>query len=133
MTPAAKGAASPHFTVESTGGSITVPDPAGRPTLVMFFQEAGTPTCSQQVATVDAEHELLDQLGARAVCLSTDPPERQVEFAAALGGSRHSVRALRARGPGRRSAARGHRGSGAASAGRSVCICDQMPHARPPC
>jgi peroxiredoxin len=54
----------------------------------MFFQEAGTPTCSQQVATVDAEHELLDQLGARAVCLSTDPPERQVEFAAALGGSR---------------------------------------------
>lgn len=80
-----EGDRAPAFSVDSTAGPVIVPDPRGRPTLVMFFQEAGTPACTQQVTSVAAERETLDQLGAAAVCLSTDPPERQAGFAILIG------------------------------------------------
>lgn len=84
----ARGDVAPRFSVETTRGPLTVPDAQGRCTLVMFFQEAQTPTCTQQVASLNAEYETLVDLSAQAVCLSSDPPERLAAFAATLGDAR---------------------------------------------
>ena len=79
------GDRAPKLTLNTARGDLRIPDPAGRPVLLMFFQEAGTPTCSTQVSALGAEQEMLDELGAVAVCVSTDPPERQRAFAESLG------------------------------------------------
>ena len=80
------GQQAPKLTLTTTDGSVMVPDSAGRPTLLMFFQEAGTPACSLQVASLNGESETLKELDALAVCVSTDPIERLSEFASSLGG-----------------------------------------------
>ncbi|HZU77171.1 MAG TPA: redoxin domain-containing protein [Dehalococcoidia bacterium] len=74
------------FELAGLDGPVRVPDPQGRRTLLMFFQEAGTPTCSTQVQSVASEAPLLDELGAIAVCVSTDPPEALQRFRANLNG-----------------------------------------------
>ena len=73
------------FELRCTRGIVTVPDPGGRKTVLMFFQEAGTPVCSAQVRALGDEHALLAELGAAAVCVSTDEPEQQDAFSATLG------------------------------------------------
>ena len=61
------------FVLETLDGSLQVPDPAGRRTVLMFFQEANTPLCSSQVVSINDEAALLQELQAIAVCISTDP------------------------------------------------------------
>jgi peroxiredoxin len=80
-----EGARAPSLTLHTTTGDVRVPDPAGRPVLLMFFQEAGTPTCTTQVSSLAAERALLDETGALAVCISTDPMDRLEAFARAIG------------------------------------------------
>jgi peroxiredoxin len=74
------------FELSGPAGTVCIPDPAGRPTVLMFIQEAGTPTCDTQARSLAGEHELLRELGAVAVCASTDPPERLATLAGELAG-----------------------------------------------
>jgi len=82
------GAVAPHLTLNSAAGQVDVPHREGRPVLLVFFQEAGTPTCTTQVASVVQEEETIAELGAVAICVSTDPLEQQRAFAASLGTTR---------------------------------------------
>ncbi|HEY7294785.1 MAG TPA: peroxiredoxin family protein [Dehalococcoidia bacterium] len=84
MQPLTAGQHAPPFTLPALDGSASVPDPAGRRLVVMFFQEAGTPTCTTQVLSLAQEAELLGELGAAALFISTDPLARLRDFAATL-------------------------------------------------
>lgn len=86
--PPATGARIEPFTLETTRGVLHVPDPAGRSVVLLFYVEAGTPACSAQIAAVDAEAEVLDEMGGLAVAVSTDPAARQTAFADRLGCAR---------------------------------------------
>jgi peroxiredoxin Q/BCP len=67
------------------GGSLGRDDLAGTTTVLLFYLEAATPDCRQQLVTFAAEAETLGALGARVVAISADPPERLVEWAEELG------------------------------------------------
>jgi peroxiredoxin len=67
------------------GGSLGRDDLAGTTTVLLFYLEAATPDCRQQLLTFAAEAETLGVLGARVVAISADPPERLVEWAEKLG------------------------------------------------
>ncbi len=79
------GEQAPKLMLWSLDGVIEIPDPAGRIVALMFYHEASTPACATQLASLYAEKSLLDELGAVAVFVSTDPVERQSRFADALG------------------------------------------------
>jgi len=78
------GQPAPPFRLPELDGQAVVPDPAGRRLVLMFFQEAGTPTCTTQVQSLAQEGELLTELGADAIFISTDPLARLQEFAGQL-------------------------------------------------
>ncbi len=78
------GQAAPPFTLPALDGSASVPDPDGRRLVLMFFQEAGTPACTTQVQSLAQEAELLGELDADALFVSTDSLERLQEFARGL-------------------------------------------------
>jgi len=78
------GQPAPPFTLPALSGSAGVPDPGGRRQVLMFFQEAGTPTCTMQVRSLADEAALLGELGAAALFVSTDSLERLQAFAAEL-------------------------------------------------
>ncbi len=78
------GQPAPAFQLPELDGEAVVPDPAGRRLVLMFFQEAGTPTCTTQVQSLAQEGELLTELGADAIFISTDPLARLQEFAGEL-------------------------------------------------
>lgn len=86
MEPLKVGDVAPAFALpDAAGDLVRVPDPAGHAVLLMFFQEAATPTCTTQIGSLAREAPLLHDLGAIAACLSADPPERLRAFAAQLG------------------------------------------------
>lgn len=78
------GQPAPAFRLPELDGEAVVPDPAGRRLVLMFFQEAGTPTCTTQVQSLARESELLSDLNAEALFISTDPLARLQAFAEAL-------------------------------------------------
>lgn len=67
------------------GGSLGRDDLAGGSAVVLFYLEAATPDCRQQLVTFASETETLEALGARVVAISADPPERLEEWAQRLG------------------------------------------------
>ncbi|HEY2703817.1 MAG TPA: redoxin domain-containing protein [Candidatus Dormibacteraeota bacterium] len=67
------------------GGTLGRDDLAGTTTVLLFYLEAATPDCRQQLVTFAAEAESLEALGARVVAISADPPERLAEWAGKLG------------------------------------------------
>lgn len=73
------------LTLATTRGPITVPDADGRPTLLLFYVEAGTPLCVRQLGAFEQDAELLDEARAVVIAISVDPPERQQAFAITLG------------------------------------------------
>ena len=86
LEPVTVGDLAPPFALpDLEGAHVRVPDRAGRALVLMFFQEAATPTCTTQIGSLARETPLLAELGAAAVCLSADPPERLRAFAAQLG------------------------------------------------
>ncbi len=85
MTTPVEGSLAPPVTLVTNGGPVSIPDPGGKPVILMFFEEALTPACSNQVASLYSEAAIIEQLGAIAVCVSADPLERQLAFAGSLG------------------------------------------------
>lgn len=67
------------------GGTLGRDDLAGGTAVVLFYLEAATPDCRQQLVTFASEAETLEALGARVVAISADPPERLREWAEKLG------------------------------------------------
>jgi peroxiredoxin len=85
MSPAA-GDLAPDFRCGvAGGGTLGREDLAGRPAVLLFFLEAATPDCRQQLSTFAGEAETLSALGARVVAISADPPERLAEWGTRLG------------------------------------------------
>ena len=52
----------------------------GGPLLVLFYTEAGTPLCTQQLCAVRDDFPLLTELHANAVAISSDPPDAVARF-----------------------------------------------------
>ena len=86
--PPALGSRVAPVVLATTRGAQQLPDPAGRPILLMFFVESGTPDCEAQIGALNADADALEEAGALGVAVSTDPLETlqsSVERAA-LGG-----------------------------------------------
>lgn len=63
-----------------------IPNSDGRCTVLMFFEESGTPLCTTQLRSLNDEAALLNELGATGICISTDPLRKQANFVASVGG-----------------------------------------------
>lgn len=50
------------------------------PLLVLFYTEAETPLCTQQVCAFRDDEEMILELDASIVAISSDPPEAQEQF-----------------------------------------------------
>jgi thioredoxin-dependent peroxiredoxin len=75
----------PDVTLEGPSGSVRLLDAVQEGPLVLaFFQEANTPACDAEVRGFASEHDLIQELGARVLAVSTDPPEAQRSFAESL-------------------------------------------------
>jgi thioredoxin-dependent peroxiredoxin len=85
MTSSAADLAPDFRCAVAGGGTLGRDDLAGQPAVLLFFLEAATPDCRQQLVTFAGEAETLSALGARVVAISADPPERLAEWAARLG------------------------------------------------
>ena len=81
-----KGTRLPEITVEGPGGPVSLEAlRGGRPLVVVFYVEEGTPTCTAELTAFRNDYALIEELGAVFVAISADPVERQAEFARAGG------------------------------------------------
>jgi peroxiredoxin len=86
MLPPQPGERAPDFTLEGPTGPVTLTDLLGAaPLILLFFQEANTPACDTQLRAFVNEQELIGELGARVMAVSTDPADAQRRFAGTLG------------------------------------------------
>jgi peroxiredoxin len=69
----AAGAVIEPCLLETTRGTMRLPDADGRATLLMFFVEAGTPTCDAQVAALEADAAAFEEADAVGIAVSVDP------------------------------------------------------------
>ena len=50
------------------------------PLLILFFSEANTPLCTQQLCAFRDDFEMIEELNASTIAISSDPPEEQERF-----------------------------------------------------
>jgi peroxiredoxin Q/BCP len=80
------GERAPDFTLPGTAGAVSLSAVLREgPVVLSFYQEDGTPACQTQLAALRDDHDLLQELGARVLAVSTDPLPAHHEFAARLG------------------------------------------------
>ena len=53
---------------------------ADGPLLVLFYSEAGTPLCTQQLCAFRDDEEMILELGGSVVAISSDPPTQLEQF-----------------------------------------------------
>jgi peroxiredoxin Q/BCP len=81
------GEPAPDFTLPSTQGNISLHDlTAEKKVVLAFYFEDATPLCSSEVATLKADYDLIRELGAEVVAVSTDSLASHEAFARRLGG-----------------------------------------------
>ncbi len=81
MTPPQAGEHAPDVTFEGPDGPLTLADARREGALVLvFFQEASTPSCDTQLRAFVSEYDTLRSLNARVLAVSTDPAEAQRRF-----------------------------------------------------
>lgn len=79
------GEQAPDFSLPGTEGEIRLSEVLREgPVVVMFYQEDNTPTCQSQLAALRDDHDLVAELGARVLAISTDPLTTHREFAERL-------------------------------------------------
>jgi thioredoxin-dependent peroxiredoxin len=79
------GEHAPDFTLPGTRGLMSLEGALRQgPVVLAFYQEDGTPACQTQLAALRDDHDLLDELGARVLAISTDPLPSHEQFAASL-------------------------------------------------
>jgi len=81
------GEPAPDFTLPSTQGDICLRELAAEKKVVLaFYSEDATPLCSSQVAALNADYDLIRELGAEVVAVSTDSLASHQAFDQRLGG-----------------------------------------------
>ncbi len=76
------GDRAPDITLEGPSGTVHLADALREGPLVLaFFQEANTPTCDAEMRGFASEYDLVQELGARVLAVSTDPQDEQQRFA----------------------------------------------------
>ncbi|MFN3974494.1 MAG: peroxiredoxin family protein [Dehalococcoidia bacterium] len=80
------GDIAPDFHLPSTRGPISLKGYRGRKVVLLFFSEAMTPACTQQVSSFKDEYATIQGMGAELVAISADPLPAQERFCQALGG-----------------------------------------------
>lgn len=79
------GDKAPDVTLAGPNGPVRLLEAVGEgPLVLLFFQEASTPACEAEVRGFVSEHDLVQELGARVLAVSTDPPEAQRRFSESL-------------------------------------------------
>ena len=53
---------------------------ADGPLLILFYTEANTPLCTQQLCAFRDDEEMINELGAAVVAISSDPPWELEQF-----------------------------------------------------
>jgi very-short-patch-repair endonuclease/peroxiredoxin len=78
-------ATAPDLTLASTAGPQRLRPSPGRRLLVIFYQEDNTPACSTQLASFRDDFEVLRELDADVVAISSDDLASHEQFAHRLG------------------------------------------------
>lgn len=79
------GERAPDFTLEGTDGPVRLAEAlAAGPVVVAFYQEDDTPGCRTQLTAFRDDYDLLRELGARVLAISTDPLDSHRAFAERL-------------------------------------------------
>jgi peroxiredoxin Q/BCP len=85
VTAPQEGERAPDFTLPGTDGEVHLADAlAGGPVVVAFYQEDDTPACRTQLTAFRDDYDLLRELGARVLAISTDPLPSHQAFAERL-------------------------------------------------
>ena len=81
------GSVVPDFELPSTQGVFRLSDlTATKKVILAFYQEDNTPLCSSEVSVFKEDYELVQQLRAEVVAVSTDDLDSHMDFEAKLGG-----------------------------------------------
>ena len=81
------GSVVPDFELPSTQGVFRLSDlTAVKKVILAFYQEDNTPLCSSEVSVFKEDYELVQQLRAEVVAVSTDDLDSHMDFEAMLGG-----------------------------------------------
>ena len=81
------GDPAPDFTLPGTEGNVRLSEVWSRAKVVLaFYTEDNTPLCSNEIAMLRDDYELVRELGADVVAVSADSVESHRGFAERLGG-----------------------------------------------
>ena len=81
------GERAPDFILPGTEGDVRLSDVWSRGKVVLaFYTEDNTPLCSNQIAMLRDDYEVVRELRAEVVAVSADSPESHLAFAERLGG-----------------------------------------------
>lgn len=79
------GDRAPDITLDGPDGPLRLADALTDGSVVLvFFQEAGTPACAAELRAFGVDYDLIRELGARVLAVSTDAREEQRSFAETL-------------------------------------------------
>ena len=79
--PLTTGNPLPQVSVEGPEGPVTLSELlGGRALVVAFYVEDRTPTCTAQLSALGADQELIEDLGARLIGISSDGAESHASF-----------------------------------------------------
>ena len=81
------GDQAPGFTLPTTDGEIKLSEVTARgKVLLAFYYEDATPLCSNEIAMLKDDYEVVRELGAEVVAISADSIDSHRAFAERLGG-----------------------------------------------
>ncbi len=81
------GDEAPDFTLPSTHGQIRLRDmAAGCKFVLAFYTEDNTPLCSNELAMLKDDYEMVEELGACVIAVSADSLQSHEDFAERLRG-----------------------------------------------
>jgi thioredoxin-dependent peroxiredoxin len=81
------GEQAPDFTLPSTEGNVSLRELTERSKVVLaFYYEDTTPTCSNELSMLRDDYEMVRELGAEVVAISSDSLDSHAAFAERLSG-----------------------------------------------
>ena len=82
----AVGDPAPDVTLPSTQGDLSLAGLGAGKLVLAFYTEDNTPLCSNQIAMLRDDYEMVKELGASVVAISSDGLDSHRDFAERLGG-----------------------------------------------
>ena len=81
MAALESGNKAPAFALmDQDGKKVRLSDYKGKKLLLFFYPRANTSGCTRQACNVSAARQELKKLGAEAIGISPDPPDKQMNF-----------------------------------------------------